>query len=439
MRSSTTSLAPRAAVAGGDVAQHLGLVLVALVLVNGALVATSLSLAGDRGPFFSIDMVLLGALLTFTLASDALRRAVSLVFTSDLTLAFAALLLLIPLAAFRAGSGESDVWLYSHMVEVLRWSVMGAMATLCVASESRVSTAHESTGVAAALIVTVLLWAALAWMYLAGLGAVRSDLFYIIATGGDYYQLHGDTLSIAIVAVMALQWRAIVCPYPDSASRAIVYMMLVLMQAGAAVVLLQLFGSNKAPVLVMLFVAMALWEAVPASRRDGGGDARLWYVLAFLVLVGLLGVAIASVELPPIRLLNFGADSGLLGGSSVQSRNEFLREAWLFHLSDRPVLGNPTIGILTGAYLHSSVLSLQTNLGVIGTLLFVAVLFFGWRRVQLRPEYIFIRLLTVPVVFISIVGTFFTWGPLWLLLGAMATVPGPLTPVCGPRALRPNT
>jgi hypothetical protein len=423
---SARRLAPRAAMDSGSPPQPLGLVLVAVVLVNGALVATSLSLAGDRGPFLSIDMALLGALLTFAVASDGLPRAVRLAFTGDLTLAFAALILLIPLAAFRAGSTESDIWLFSHLVEVLRWSLMGAMATICVSRDSRATPSNGSAAVAAALFGTMLLWVALGWMYLAGLGAVRTDLFYIIATGGDYYQLHGDTLSIGIVAVMALQWRAMVAPKRDSASRAVGYMLLVLVQAGAAVVLLQLFGSNKAPVLVMLCVTMALWEAMPSSRDTGRGNARAWYMITFVLIVALLVGVLASIELPPIRLLSFGAEGGLLGGSSVQSRNEFLREAWLFHLSDRPILGNPTIGILTGAYLHSSVLSLQTNLGVVGTLLFATVLFFGWRRVRAHPEYIFIRLLAAPVLFISIVGTFFTWGPLWLLLSAMATIPAPI-------------
>jgi|GEM_PF-3397111 len=402
---------------------ELGLLFVGIVLLDGALVAASLSLTGDRGPFVSLDKALLCGVVAIFMDAEVRRRAWSLMRTGDLLVPLVSLVLLIMVAALRAGGAEAQVWLRSHLVEILRWSIMGAMTTIGFSTGSERTPSYNSRMPLLAISATVMFWIALAWMYINGLDAVRTDLFYIVTAGGEFYQILGDTLGIATVVIVAIQWRALVAGRTAKAWHSIAFMLLVLTESAASVVLLQLFGSNKAPVLVLLCVSIALWLSVPAKRSKRGDRARTWYSLTFLVFLVTLAVTLASVELPPIRLLNFGADGSVLGGSSVQSRNEFLREAWLVHLSDRPMVGNPNLGILSGDYLHSSLLSLQANLGALGTILFVLVLYCGWARVRMHKNLIFIRILTLPVLIVSAVGTFFTWGPLWLLLGAFATIP----------------
>jgi hypothetical protein len=399
--------------------EFLGLLLVAAVLVDGALVAASLTLQGSRGPFLSLDRTLFIALLIFGCLRSVRQGLVSLLYRGDVAVGLALLVLWMAVGALRADLAQSGVWLRSYLVEAGRWVAIGGMTTTCLAARRRPGPGRVHGAAAPAAAATALLWAGLGWMYVNGLGAVRTDLFYVVTYGTEQYQVLGDTLAMGVAAVMALQWHAMVDGPRSRTWLPAAYVVLVVAQGIAVVVLLQLFGSNKAPLLVVMSMGVALWTSVPPRRTA----ARRWYLAALLVLVAAIALALARIELPRIRLFDFGAEGGVLGGTSLRSRTEFLREAWLPHLSDQPLIGNPNLGVLRGDYLHSSILSVQASLGVVGTLLLGGVLLTGWLRVRTRPEYILVRLVAGPVVVVSVVGTFFMWGPLWLLLGALAAVP----------------
>jgi hypothetical protein len=70
-------------------------------------------------------------------------------------------------------------------------------------------------------------------------------------------------------------------------------------------------------------------------------------------------------------------------------------------------------------YMHSSLLSIQTHLGMIGSLLFWTFVVSQLLQIYRRPGNEGLKVIALPILFVSIISSFFTWGPLWFLIGAL--------------------
>ncbi|MBB6012235.1 hypothetical protein HNR59_001580 [Aquamicrobium lusatiense] len=110
-----------------------------------------------------------------------------------------------------------------------------------------------------------------------------------------------------------------------------------------------------------------------------------------------------------------------IGGSSIQSRVEIWLDRGLEQLSVNPVFGDLAADVVTGSpgyYLHS-VFSVQTHLGIIGSLLFFPA-FAGlvWSVYSLGVSRT-LKSITLPLLIVAVLASFWTWMPLWFLIGAM--------------------
>lgn len=110
-----------------------------------------------------------------------------------------------------------------------------------------------------------------------------------------------------------------------------------------------------------------------------------------------------------------------IASSSIQSRIEIWEERGLEQLSVNPIFGDLAADIVTGSpgyYLHS-IFSVQTHLGVIGSILFFPA-FAGlvW-SVYAQGTSRTLKSITLPLVVVAVLAAFWTWMPLWFLIGAM--------------------
>lgn len=402
---------------------QLGALVAVLLISHGLLVAANLSLVGSRGWYPSPELVLAGMLVALTLASDLTTRVAGSLLRNGIAVLLLALLIHYLVGAVRSPLAVQAVLLRSHLLEVARWSLIGFVTMSGVRFRLAVPGARAAGSIrAAAVIATVAFWVTVFLIGQQGLQAMRINIFLIIAGEGAFYQLFGDYFIIAAGLTLGLQ--AMWCRDHQHAGYAFpAFVLLVVLQGVASFFLLQLFGSNKAPLVVVLMCGMAVLVARPTHWLFRGFAYRRRALPGLAVLLGTLAFAmimLPQLDLPPMRIFGFGEETSVLESTSVTSRGEFLVEAGPAQLLDSPLFGNLSMGTLSGTYLHSSLLSLQSHLGVVGTALLGVVLLVGWRRVRHDPTAGVLRVTFWPILATSAVSSFFTWGPLWFVVGGLA-------------------
>jgi hypothetical protein len=106
---------------------------------------------------------------------------------------------------------------------------------------------------------------------------------------------------------------------------------------------------------------------------------------------------------------------------SLQARLQILMESGAEQLSLNPLLGDLAADHVVGnpgGYIHS-IVSVQSHLGVIGS-----ILLFGFLLERLIFLYrsrgnLILKAITPPIMAMAVFATFFTWMPLWFLIGAL--------------------
>lgn len=225
--------------------------------------------------------------------------------------------------------------------------------------------------------------------------------------------------------------------------------------------LAQAAGSNNASLSVILLCltifAMEIISRSFVERRDIRCKDVLSFVAVFVGLVAGLAVVILFIasSLPPMRVFNYqpvhslfdyrddvpvsdqtvglSASSNVPGGSasqvlpsSVTARVEILRSHALNQLRVNPIFGDLRAERFEGGegrYLHS-LLSIQTHLGIVGSILFFGFYALRFSLVQVNGTQGSLGLAVVGTLFVvGVTSTFFTWVPIWFAVGALLAMP----------------
>jgi|GEM_PF-1583656 len=171
-------------------------------------------------------------------------------------------------------------------------------------------------------------------------------------------------------------------------------------------------GSNKGALAMFVTGTFAVYNASRIVRGRTSSPVIILCVVAALLLQLLL-LALDTLGVST-RLSVSGSDIHLHEIDSVSVRNEqvkvFLADGW----KDITLFGtmNPE------HYVHSAPISLLTDLGVVG--LFLACAAFGatWLGAS-RCQRPIARFAAFPILLVGAVSSYFSWGPLWFLLGSL--------------------
>lgn len=404
------------------------------------LVATRLSVHGEGGWHWFAHAGL-AMLIAATLIAADLHRQLWRVIRTDWTV--------WPLLAFfvyflvQAWSHPDPLVSAQYLKDLLRNCgvafVLGVLLFSAPATNRR-SDQAAATVLAVAIVSTLLI----------ALPQMRSDLFLIVQPSNvpPMYQYFGDYLILATLALLTV-WASFSGPIAAHETWLQTWVLglpfLMVLTFFAA----QLIGSNGATVLLGLVAAvLGIGTLTIYLQRRAHRAASLILVSG----IAACAVWLALIQLaPPLRIFNFGekfaaleqpngtdwrnlpgvssissrapfAGSGanLPGVSSISSRAAFAGSG-AKQLAIAPMFGDLAADRIAGSpggYIHS-LLSVQTHLGAVGSVLLLAYLLLRLNALYRAPASDIRKWLAPPVLLIAAAATFFTWMPFWFLVGAL--------------------
>ena len=251
----------------------------------------------------------------------------------------------------------------------------------------------------------------------------RTDIFLIhniAKLDEQYYQMFGTYMLLTfIVSIMILYF------YLRQKRNYYIMFCLVIFCLGFLVsIILLLAGSVKELVALVLILFMSVIYAKPdyfIFRHNRIRIKNLFIVLLVLLLCGSACFYMSDIELPMLRIFGFQGEASLLENPSLISRVEILQGVGIKQLSINPVFGNLGAEYIVGRpgeYIHS-LISVQSHLGIIGSFLLFAYLLHRLYRLYANSCRFVLKMITPPILFISFIGTFFTWVVFWFLAGAL--------------------
>jgi hypothetical protein len=276
---------------------------------------------------------------------------------------------------------------------------------------------------------------------------MRSDLFLIaIPQDREMYQLFGVYLTIALVVTYVILVAHRNLPSWSTIAGGVLWMTAAAGIAMASFFLCQMAGSNLAATMMALIgIGIGLYAIVESWLR--GSATGRWRALCMLaVCLAAAGLFLAlALNVAPMRIFGFskvtvgdfgrgisivegsGAGSGVrLAASSIESRSAIFSDIGLQHLLHSPVFGDLGVEhviVHESGYIHSLV-SVQSHLGAIGSVLLLLVLIERFVALFRSRGHVVVKVAAGPIMLMAIIGTFFTWPMFWFLLGGLFAVRG---------------
>ncbi|MCI5208325.1 MAG: hypothetical protein D3910_05925 [Candidatus Electrothrix sp. ATG2] len=290
------------------------------------------------------------------------------------------------------------------------------------------------------------------------LGFGRYDIFLISYEYSNLYQTPAAYISIFMM-VLSYLLVLLFTAYNNSnfslkkISLSIIFILYFICSL-KLMLLSQLLGSNNGLVVVITFFLLTVFfvqvNFIKKIKRKINRISRMSLlkfiginkfffrqaVLLLSCIVGVLYVVIkiTDFDLLTLRIFNFGFSSSLVSSSFV-SRFELIQN-FIIQFFYNPIFGNLNVDRLTtgtGTYAHSLPLSLLSHTGLIGFLIFIALVYSILSELSSEqkktPHYFFISSRTIYlykiywillVLIMATFATFFNWLPLWFSLGFCA-------------------
>jgi hypothetical protein len=240
------------------------------------------------------------------------------------------------------------------------------------------------------------------------------NLGQLVTIKNEYYQSLGDFYTILYISWLGYRHAIIEKASEIQGNKVKVSLIVLVLEAAFSIFFLQLFGSNKASLAVILIALFYIYYL-----NTGG----IYKTASFIAKTALLVVTMLVISnyiderlLNNLRLFNELNESSILHNSSITSRVEQFKNDSILQFEQGWIFGDLSIA---GDYMHSSILSIQTHLGFTGTLLFWSYVLLSLYVVYFTKKDIILKSITIPILFVSTISSVYWWSPLWFLLGVL--------------------
>jgi hypothetical protein len=231
------------------------------------------------------------------------------------------------------------------------------------------------------------------------------------------YQGFGDSYTMAFICTAGIQYLFYKIRMKEKGF--LIFAGIIIAETVLAFVCLQLVGSSKSPVLILMIALLFLWYAKPHHWLTRGRflKKRTMVIIPLLLLIVAVALQrISQLDFKSITLFDLGNAESVLQNTSLTSRVNQAKTEGMDMLIENPILGKLQLN-----YIHSSVVSLQSHLGIIGSLLLWSFISIRLIATYNNPGYVMIKSLAIPILLMAAISSFFTWEVLWFFIGALAT------------------
>jgi hypothetical protein len=276
----------------------------------------------------------------------------------------------------------------------------------------------------------------------------RSDIFLV--AGGTNYQRVGSFLLISFFILSFFIMLAFINYKKKNIFTRFLLLIFSIYYLGLMISALwfsQLIGSNNAfvnlivvltsSVIIMSFIfsnkgvfILTNYDIKYKNIFTSKIARHLYYkIFISIILISMFSVFMImywDIDIDKFRIFGFGTE----GMTSVNSRLA-LWDNFYIHLDYSLPMGNMAVDTYTtglGSYTHSLIATLLTHLGLFGFLLFFTYLYFAikenmtsnsndYQRFMDNSIFIYSFMMFAGIFLVASVATFFTWTPLWFLMG----------------------
>ena len=259
-------------------------------------------------------------------------------------------------------------------------------------------------------------------------GLARSDITFLDLNINNYQTIaYSSCLCLFIISSFQRDFfRLLFSRLPLVSS---MFWLVFLVQSFVLIAFMQLLGSNISLIYVLLFFISFLvfnYYLLAPKRKSVYKiiapclailSISFSFFLSLLFLEETLVKILADYGLK-LRAYNYGYSATILESSSLTSRLDlfFLASNDLF---SNLLIGNPASGVLTGDYVHSLV-ALLPNTGIIGSVLFAFLIYYSFLYLKQSLDTSYLSPLLVSTLFVSLLGTFYSFEPIWFVIGCIA-------------------
>jgi hypothetical protein len=274
------------------------------------------------------------------------------------------------------------------------------------------------------IIVSLLFYLFIVIAILAAMWSIRRTDIFLITNIADldqlYYQTFGKYSLLAFIGALMILYYYL----KQKRNYYIIFCFIVICLGFIVIITLAMVGSNKELVALTLILFMCISYAKPKHfllKHNKIYLGNLLIVLLVLLLCGAAWFCVSGIELPYLRIFGFQESTSVLESRSLISRIEMFMDTGIEQIAINPVFGNLGAEYIVGrpgGYIHS-LISVQSHLGMIGTFLLLGYLTHRLYRLYANDGRSVLKMITPSILFISFIGTFFTWLPFWFLIGAL--------------------
>ncbi|MCX6227026.1 MAG: hypothetical protein NTV01_20145 [Bacteroidia bacterium] len=277
---------------------------------------------------------------------------------------------------------------------------------------------QSGKGIRSLVVISTMIFIGLMLYFLNQLlGTSPSGAFKIMTIQNDYYQNFGDLVTILFCCLLSLQ----IYKYDRdiySERKFVLLSIVIIAESAIAFICLQVANSNKSVLVIALISIISIYHCKPKNWLISHSGIKLkafFLIPIVLIFLFLSFQLVTSLDITTLRAFDYGEGNSVLTNSSIQSRRDIIDNYFIEQFQNALIFGDMSIKY----YMHSSLLSIQTHLGVIGSFLFWSFITLQLRQVYRRRGNSGLKAIAPSVIFVSIISSFFTWGPLWFLVGAL--------------------
>lgn len=243
----------------------------------------------------------------------------------------------------------------------------------------------------------------------------NADTLILMTTiNNEYYQNLGDFYLLFFIGWLGYRHSFLNKASEMSGKKVNVSLIILVLETAFSVLFLQIYGSNKASLTVTL---IAIFYIYYLNRVEYCRIISLFTKTALIIITLFITSNILNVDISNnLRLFSELDEAPLWQNTSITSRTEQFKNDSVQQLEQGWIFGDMSIA---GEYMHSSVLSIQTHLGIIGTFMFWSYVILSLYSVYFRKKDILLKSIAIPILFVSIISSVFWWPPLWFLIGAL--------------------